>query len=244
MTRVCVVSGGTRGLGRVIVESFLEDPDFVVATFSRSQTPFIEELQSRPDCSKRFYFDSVDIGNSEAVRQFIQDVEQRFAAVDTLVNNAGIALPGVLALQSEQEVERLLKTNLFGTISLTKACVRQMLRKSWGRIVNISSVVGLSGYRGLSAYSTTKAGLDGFTRSLARELGSRHITVNSVAPGFLETEMSHGLTERQRAQIVRRTPAGRLGKAEDVVPLIRFLCSEQGGFITGQTIVVDGGASA
>lgn len=244
MTHVCLVSGGTRGLGREIVESFLKEPDHVVATFSRSKTPFIEEVEAHADWGRRFYFDSIDIGNSNAVNQFLRDLERRFAPVDILINNAGIALPGVLALQPEEEVERLLRTNLFGTISLTKACVRHMLRKSWGRIINISSVVGLSGYRGLSAYSTTKAGLDGFARSLARELGSRQITVNSVAPGFLETEMSHGLTERQRAQIVRRTPAGRLGKPEDVTPLIRFLCSEQGGFITGQTIVVDGGASA
>ncbi len=243
MTRVCLVSGGARGLGRAIVESFLEDPDHLVATFSRSKTPFIEELQAHAEWGQRFYFDAVDIGNEQAVSHFLRDLERRFAPVDILINNAGIALPSVLALQPAEEIQRLLRTNLFGTISLTKACVRHMLRTSWGRIINISSVVGLSGYRGLSAYSTTKAGLDGFTRSLARELGSRQITVNSVAPGFLETEMSHGLTERQRSQIVRRTPAGRLGQAEDVVPLIRFLCSEHGRFITGQTIVVDGGAS-
>ena len=119
-----------------------------------------------------------------------------------------------------------------------------MLINRWGRIVTITSIVGKSGFRGLSVYSMTKAALDGFTRSLARELGDRGITVNSVAPGFLETEMTHGLSSLQKDQIVRRTPAGRLGRSEDVNGVVKFLCSDAAEFVTGQTIIVDGGAMA
>ena len=244
MGRIVVVSGGNRGLGRAIVESFLADPDIIVATFSRSETHFIEEMRVDKSNGKRFYFAAVDIGDRNAVGEYLREVAARFGPVSILINNAGIALSGVLALQRDEEIERLISTNLQGTINLTKGCIRQMLTQGWGRVINISSVVGLSGYRGLSAYSMTKAGLDGLTRSLARELGSRQITVNSVAPGFLETEMTHGLTERQRQQIMRRTPMGRLGRPEDICPLVRFLCSEDARFITGQTIVVDGGATA
>ena len=138
----------------------------------------------------------------------MREVGERFGTVHVLVNNAGVALDGVLALQTDRAIDQMIDINLKGTIALTKACVREMLINRWGRIVTITSIVGKSGFRGLSVYSITKAGLDGFTRSLARELGDRGITVNSVAPGFLETEMTHGLSPQQKDQIVRRTPAG------------------------------------
>jgi 3-oxoacyl-[acyl-carrier protein] reductase len=134
--------------------------------------------------------------------------------------------------------------NLKGTFRVTRAAVRRMLTQGGGRVINISSIVGLSGYRGLSVYSATKAALDGFTRSLARELGGKGITVNSVAPGYLMTEMSHGLDADDLKQIVRRTPAGRLGEPEDVAAAVLFLASEQAAFITGQVLVVDGGLTA
>ena len=192
----------------------------------------------------RFYFDTVDITDSEAVKNFVAATREHLGSIDVLINNAGVALDRVLALQDEADIRQMLEVNLMGTVSLTKACVREMLTKRWGRIVTITSIAGQSGYRGLSTYSMTKAGLDGFTRSLARELGDRGITVNSVAPGFMETAMTDGFSEEQRQQIIRRTPIGRLGTAGDVVPLIRFLCSDAAGYITGQTIVVDGGISA
>ena len=147
-------------------------------------------------------------------------------------------------VQRDEAVDQMIDVNLRGTIAITRTCVREMLINRWGRIVTITSIVGSSGFRGLSVYSLTKAGLDGFTRSLARELGDRGITVNSVAPGFLETEMTHGLSPQQRTQIVRRTPAGRLGTSADVAGIVKFLCSDAAEFVTGQTIFVDGGAMA
>ena len=159
-----------------------------------------------------------------------------------LVNNAGIAVQGVLASFPVVDAERILQVNLLAALRMSRLVLRGMLvANSPGRIINISSIIGTRGYAGLSAYSASKAGLDGMTRALARELGPRNITVNSVAPGYLRTEMSHGLRERQLDQIVRRTPLGRLGEPADVAPVIRFLLSDDAQFITGQTLIVDGG---
>jgi 3-oxoacyl-[acyl-carrier protein] reductase len=244
LKRVAIVSGGSRGFGPVLIRELLEDPDLSVATFSRSVTPQIQEMIDAAATSDRFYFELVDITDSEAVKGFVASVREHLGSVNILINNAGVALDRVLALQEEADIRQMLDVNLMGTVSLTKACVREMLTTRWGRIITITSIAGQSGYRGLSTYSMTKAGLDGFTRSLARELGDRGITVNSVAPGFMETAMTDGFSDEQRQQIIRRTPIGRLGTSGDVVPLVKFLCSGASGYITGQTIVVDGGITA
>lgn len=244
MPKTVVISGASRGLGAVLADVFLSDTDSNLALCARSRTNYIESLCSDSDSRCRVFFKPVDLANRTEVRSFVRDVKRRFHTVDVLVNNAGVAVEGVLALQSDKSVDLMIDTNLKGTIALTRACVREMLVNHWGRVVTITSIVGKSGFRGLSVYSTTKAGLDGFTRSLARELGDRRITVNSVAPGFIETEMTRMLTPDQKQQIVRRTPAGRLGQAQDVVGIVKFLCSDSAGFITGQTIVVDGGATS
>ena len=233
-----IVSGGSKGLGAAIVERLLQRGNRV-ATFSRKPTPFIEQLDGQPD----FFYQPVDASDSAALRTFVETVHQQWGSIDGLVNNAGIAYDGVLALTNEDQIEKMLQVNLQAAIVLAKECARRMLLGGAGRIVNISSIIAQRGFSGLSVYAATKAGLIGFTRSLARELGPRNIRVNAVAPGYIETDMSESLSPEQRNQIVRRTPLGRLGTADDVVPAIEFLLSPDSDYITGQVLTVDGGSS-
>ncbi|HWM75235.1 MAG TPA: 3-oxoacyl-ACP reductase FabG [Nocardioides sp.] len=241
--RVVVVTGGSRGLGAGIVRSYLASGDRV-ATCARSTTPEVEAWAADPDTSDRFLFEPADLARPEDAKRFIDAVVERWAGIDVLVNNAGVARDGILGLFSDDDLDAVVDLNLKGTLYVTRLVSRRMLARRSGSIVNVSSIVGLSGYRGLAVYSATKAALDGLTRALSRELGSRGITVNSVAPGYLRTEMSHGLDEEQLAQIVRRTPAGRLGDPEDIARVVQFLTAPGNDYLTGQVIVVDGGLTA
>lgn len=237
--RTVLVTGGSRGLGAEIVQSFLDSGDRV-ATCSRSGSDRVAAWESEygPD---RFLHSALDLTDRDATAAYVTAAVERFGDVDVLVNNAGLARDGVLGLFDLDEADEVIDLNLKGTIHITKLVSRRMLRAGAGRIINISSIIGLSGYRGLSVYGATKAGLDGFTRALARELGSRNITVNSVAPGYLRTEMTHGLDEGQMNQIARRTPLGRLGEPGDVTGAVQFLAGDDAAFITGTTLVIDGG---
>ncbi len=241
--RTVVITGGSKGLGEGIVQSFLDAGDRV-ATCARTETDAVRAWQADPANADRFLFQAADLADREQSTKFVRGVLDRWGSIDVLVNNAGVARDGVLALFSDDDTDVVIDLNLKATLHLTRQVVRNMLVHDGGRIINISSIVGLTGYRGLTVYGATKAALDGFTRALARELGSRKITVNSVAPGYLRTEMSHGLDEDQLMQIVRRTPAGRLGEPADVARAIQFLVDPRNDWITGQVLVVDGGLTA
>lgn len=238
--RVVIVTGGSRGLGAGIVRSYLASGDRV-ATCSRSATPETDAWAADPATADRFLFHAADLSSSADAESFVKAVVAKWGHVDVLINNAGVARDGILGLFSDDDVDTVVDLNLKGTIYMTRLVSRRMLAKGSGSIVNISSIVGRSGYRGLAVYSATKAALDGLTRAMARELGSRGITVNGIAPGYLKTEMSHGLDEEQLQQIVRRTPAGRLGEPEDIARACQFLTDPANTYLTGQILVIDGG---
>ncbi len=232
-----IISGGSRGLGQALVSGLLE-AGYAVSTFSRSATDFTRETSS----NDAFYFAEADVSESSEVDAFVASAVERLGRPFGLINSAGIARDGILATMPEQQIDQLLSINLAGTLHLSRRVIREMLlEQGGGAIINISSIIGLRGYRGLSAYAATKAGMDGITRALARELGSRKIRVNSVAPGYLTTEMTHGLDDHQQTQIVKRTPMGRLGTPEDVLGPVLFLLSDAAEFMTGQVLVIDGG---
>jgi len=236
--KVVVVSGGSKGLGLSICRALLAE-GYCVATFSRRSTTELEQLaKEHPDV---LYWESVDVSDGSQLFRYLHNVKDRLGRVSYLVNNAGVASEGLLTFMKGKDVSRMLMVNLEGTISLSQMCVKQMMVGGVGGIVNISSIVGIRGYKGVAAYSATKAAMDGFTRSLSRELGTLGIRVNSVAPGFMETEMTTELTEKQKERIKRQTPLGRLGTVDDVASVVKFLLSDESRFITGQTLVVDGG---
>jgi len=238
--RVALITGGSKGLGAGLVQAFL-DAGYCVETCARTTTDTVRAWEDDPQYKERLHFASVDVSDAAQAERFVKDTVARWDRLDVVVNNAGVAREGILGLFGDDALDQVVDLNLKGTVYVTRAASRAMLARRAGAIVNISSVVGLSGYRGLAVYGATKAALDGFTRGLARELGSRGITVNSVAPGYLRTEMSHGLDEAQLGQIERRTPLGRLGEPDDVARAVLFLTDPANRYITGQVLVVDGG---
>jgi 3-oxoacyl-[acyl-carrier protein] reductase len=236
--QVALVTGGSRGLGAALVARLLQQ-GYAVATLSRTRTEFIEQMLRQR--SKYFCWSSVDASDHYALLAFVKDVSHRFGRIDVLINNLGVAIEGVLPTMRTYDIVTAVNVNLVGALILVQGCSRIMLRQGAGCIVNVSSVNAIRGNAGVTVYSATKAALDGLTRSLARELGPRNIRVNSVAPGYFNSEMAKNLSEEHRQRILRRTPLGRIAETDDIVNAVQFLISEQSSFITGQTLVVDGG---
>ena len=235
---VAVVTGGSRGLGQHIVESFLAR-GYRVSTSSRTQTDFTSQmLQDHPD---RFHWTEVDLEQGDAAKSLVRSVVARFGRIDVLVNNAGYLHQELLLTTPRRQVDSLVAVNLVAPILVAQACARAMTVSGGGRILNVSSINAVRGHRGVSVYSAAKAGLDGFTRSLARELGPMNILVNSVVPGYFDSDMTSGVTPENRTRIERRTPLRRLGTVQEVVAVVDFLASPAASFITGQTLVIDGG---
>ncbi len=240
MRKTVVISGGSRGLGAETVHQCLAR-GWSVATFSRSLSKDLERILNDPATADHLFWASVDGSNIKAFKSFLQAAVDRFGRIDGLVNNMGVGRDGLLTLMRQEEIDDCLDLNLRGPIALTQACTRLMLVQGGGAVVNISSVNAIRGHSGVAVYSATKAALEGFSRSLARELGPKSIRINSVAPGYFESDMVNGLTEEQTIRIRRRTPLGRLARVEEIARTVVFLLSDEASFITGQTIAVDGG---
>jgi 3-oxoacyl-[acyl-carrier protein] reductase len=230
-----LISGASRGIGRAIALDLARDHE--VVTFARG---LVTESLDHPLHDRVSHIPGIDVRTIEEAAS----LEAHLESSDVLINNVGVAFDGIFATQSYESIRETVDVNLVSVLLLTKSYVRSRLavRKA-GCVLNVSSIVGSRGFSGLVAYGASKAGIDGMTRALAREMGGRGFRVNSLVPGFVETEMSSSMSDDARQQVVRRTPLGRLARPEDVVPVARFLISRDAAFVTGQSIVVDGGAT-
>ena len=235
--RVALVTGSTRGIGRAIAATCL-GAGARVAVVGRDKSK-ADEAAAELGASARGF--GCDIADTAAVNQLIADVEAAFGSVDILVNNAGLTRDNIVPRLKDEDWQVVLDTNLRGAFATTRAATRGMMKRRWGRIINIASVVGLTGNKGQANYAASKAGLIGLTKSVAKELASRNVLANVVAPGFIETDMTAKLPSEAREALSRQIPLERLGTAQDIAGMVAFLASEHASYITGQVFVVDGG---
>ena len=237
---LAIVTGASRGIGKAIAERLGNDGFFVVGTATSDAgasaiTVYLEE-GGLTGVGR-----VLNVAEAGAVEKFIDEVSEEFGTPAVLVNNAGITRDNLLMRMKDEEWEDIIRTNLTSIFRLSKACMRGMMKARHGRIVNITSVVGSTGNAGQANYAAAKAGIIGFTKSLAKEVGSRGITVNSVAPGFIDTDMTRALSDDIRQSLLANIPLGRLGSAEEVAGAVSFLCSVDAGYVTGETLHVNGG---
>lgn len=239
--RVAVVTGGARGIGRAIAERLAGlGASLVVADMledlARKTAQEINELTHKEVIAMK-----VDVSDSKSAAELIDQTVKQFGHIDILVNNAGITRDMLILRMEEADWDAVMNVNLKGAFNCSKAAIRPMMKQRYGRIVNISSVSGQAGQAGQTNYSASKAGLIGFTKALAREVASRQITVNAVAPGFIPTSLTDDLSEELKKSILGATPIGRMGKPEEIAAAVAFLASEEAAYITGQVLAVDGG---
>jgi 3-oxoacyl-[acyl-carrier protein] reductase len=237
--KVVLVTGASRGIGHAIASKFAQQGAYVIgtATTEGSAKKITASFEANNLLGKGLV---LNIAEKSSVENFESNLKE-LNTPDVLVNNAGITRDNLLMRMKDEEWEDVVNTNLTGMYRVTKLCLRAMMKARYGRIINISSVVGLSGNAGQSNYAATKAGMIGFTRSLAREVGSRGITVNAVAPGFIETDMTDGLSDDVRNSVLNQIALGRLGQPDEIATVVDFLASDDATYITGQTISVNGG---
>jgi 3-oxoacyl-[acyl-carrier protein] reductase len=244
MMRNIVVTGGSRGIGLAISSRLAAAGYNVVAVARRESAELTEAIRAGREKGCGLHFRSCDLGEIDAIPAFVKALRDEFGAIYGLVNNAGIGTEGLLATMHNSQIEALVRLNVLSPVVLTKYVVRHMMADGAGRIVNISSVVASTGYNGLSVYGATKAAATGFTRSLAREVGKLGITVNAIAPGFIDTELTRNLPDEDRKRIVGRSALRRLPEADDVARMVEYLLSEGGCNITGTVFTVDAGNTA
>jgi len=240
--KVAVVTGGSRGIGKSISLKLAELGSTVVINYVKNDSYALEVAQEIEKMGKSALLVKKDVSKINEAEELIEEVYRKFNSIDILVNNAGITKDTLFLRMTEEDFDKVLNTNLKGTFNVTKAAVKYMVKKRYGRIINISSIVGIYGNVGQANYAAAKAGIIGFTKSLAKELGSRGITVNAVAPGFIKTDMTIPLIEKETEEKIKENiPLRRIGLPEDVASLVAFLASDEASYITGQVIAIDGG---
>lgn len=237
-----LITGASRGLGLAIARRLAKDGYQVIAT-ARKITPDLEQLigQSEKD---RVHFYKLDLNNVECLAKSISNITSQHGPLWGLVNNAAVGHDGILPTQHDSQIEELIRVNVHAPIVLAKYASRSMLVGGGGRIINVSSIIAMTGYKGLAVYGATKAAMSGFTRSLSRDLGGAGITVNTLAPGYMQTEMTNGLNESQLASVKRRSPLGKLASTDDVAGSVAFLLGPDAESITGATLTIDAGSTA
>jgi 3-oxoacyl-[acyl-carrier protein] reductase len=238
--RTALITGASRGIGKACAQS-LAAAGYKLVLAARALDKLEETAQLTRAIGVETFVVEMDLANSDSITAAIAKATKEFSKIDILVNNAGITKDGLAVRMKKADWENVITTNLSGSFYVTQQVLQGMMRERWGRIVNISSVVGEKGNPGQANYVASKAGLIGLTKSLAMELGSRSITVNAVAPGFISTEMTHGLPEELKQRMIDETPLKRMGKPEDVAAAVKFLVSEEANFITGHVLDVNGG---
>jgi len=242
-----IVTGGTRGIGRAIVKELASENCYGVffsdvAFIYNSCEECVEEIRKEVNNPESvIYGFKADASSYEEAEASVEEAVKKLGGVDILVNNAGITRDNLLLRMTPEEFDKVIQVNLKSVFNYTKAVIKYMIKQRYGRIINIASVVGLIGNAGQANYAASKAGIIGFTRSAAKELASRNITVNAIAPGFIETDMTSKLNEKQKQMLLQNIPMQRFGKPEDVAKVVAFLCSSDADYITGQVINVDGG---
>lgn len=241
MSKVAFITGGTRGIGKQIAITFAKEGYDIAVNYRTENDDLVNTKAEIEKLNVQCFAVQGDVSDFDSTEKMVKDIIEKFGQIDVLVNNAGITKDMLLMRMKKEDFESVIDVNLVGTFNVTKNTIPYMMKQKSGRIINLSSVVGISGNAGQTNYSASKAGIIGFTKSLAKEVGSRNILVNAVAPGFIQTQMTDVLKDEVKEEISKNIPLKRMGNTSDVANIVKFLASEDSSYITGQVINVDGG---